>query len=54
MWTTDAISLYQDHVPQSVDYPCICYYHISSVNKYAMPTTTAAKGLFVELRFELP
>jgi len=36
LWTTNAYPLYEDHVPQSVTYPLITYYHISSNNRYAM------------------
>lgn len=44
LWTSDAIPLYQDHVPNSVCYPCVCFYHISSTNEYAMVSTSHATG----------
>lgn len=36
IYTVDGIKIYQDHVPQSVNYPFIAFYHIASNYSYAM------------------
>ncbi len=53
LWTTDGYWCYQDHVPQSVAYPIVVFIHVSSVNKYAMPTTTVTNGFdYVDVRMQ--
>ena len=53
LWTSDGINFYLDHVPNSVTYPFICLYHISSGNYMAMPTPTKAAGYdYVDARFQ--
>lgn len=44
LWTADAIPFYMDHVPQSVCYPIICCYYISSGNYMSMGNTTQPAG----------
>jgi len=42
-----------DHVPQSVSYPIIVFYHIASNNTMAMPSTIQANGFdYVDSRFQ--
>jgi hypothetical protein len=53
LYTVDNIPFYLDHVPQSVNYPIICVYAISSNNTMAMPTTIKTEGFdYVSSRFQ--
>ena len=40
IYSVDGIKLYEDHMPSSKTYPFVVFYHVSSVNKYAMIDTT--------------
>ena len=55
LWTVDAIPFYLDHVPQSVNYPVICCYHISGNFDMAMPNlATKPEGWdYCNSRFQL-
>ena len=44
LWTSDAVSMYLDHVPQSVNYPIIVVHPISTGNNMAMPTVANPIG----------
>jgi hypothetical protein len=53
LYTVDNVLCYQDHVPSSVNYPCVCFYHISSINKCGMIATGHATGFdYADVRIQ--
>ena len=54
LFSSDAIPFYLDHVPNSIAYPFIVCYHISSGNYMAMPSVSQVGGFdYVDSRFQL-